>query len=163
MMSHASYNDFTFETYIKYDPELAKQSDDDNHLQQRSGIRILFSNGKYWHIDLMLENGKYVVQYGKITGDNSIFNWKNVHTLTADQAKKYTGNDGIKLTVKRVGNKAAICLDDTFNAYCAYICRNMDVQLTVLARHQGAEGVFELLLFRIEKDTHINLLSVVGM
>jgi hypothetical protein len=53
-----------------------------------------------------------VVQYGKITGDNSIFNWKNVHTLTADQAKKYTGNDGIKLTVKRVGNKAAICLDD---------------------------------------------------
>ena len=111
VMSHASYNDFTFETYIKYDPELAKQSDDDNHLQQRSGIRILFSNGKYWHIDLMLENGQYVVQYAKHAGKDSIFNWRNVHALTQEQINKYTSPEGIKLTVMRQENRAAICLD----------------------------------------------------
>ena len=112
IISNESYKDFTLETYVKYDTELAKLSNDDYYLQQRSGVRILFSNGKYWHINLMYENGNFIVQYGKITGDESIFNWKNVHTLTADQIAKYCSEDGIKLTVKRVGNKAAICLDD---------------------------------------------------
>ena len=111
VMSHASYKEFTFETYVKYDLELAKQSNDDNHLQQRSGIRILFSNGKYWHIDLMLENGKYVVQYAKHAGNDSIFNWQNVHILTQEQINKYTSPEGIKLTIMRQENRAAICLD----------------------------------------------------
>lgn len=111
LLSKASYNDFAVETMLKYDPELAKLSNGDNHLQQRSGIRVLFSNGKYWHINMLLDGGKYVLQYGKITGDSSIFNWKNVHTLTEEQIAKYTSADGIKLTVKRVGNKAALYLD----------------------------------------------------
>lgn len=112
LISKASYDDFVFETYLKYDPELAKLSNDDLYLQQRSGIRILFSNGKCWHIDLMRENDRYIVQYAKMSGENSLFSWKTVHTLTDAQIKKYSSQDGIKLTVKRVGNKAAICLDD---------------------------------------------------
>lgn len=112
IISKSSYNDFVVETYVKYDPELAKLSNDDYHLQQRMGIRILFSNGKYWHIDVLHDGGKDVIQYGKITGDDSIFSWKNVHALTQEQLAKYTSAEGIKLTVKRVGNKAAIYLDD---------------------------------------------------
>ena len=112
IISKTSYNDFTVETYVKYDLELAKLGNDDYYLQQRSGVRVLFSNGKYWHINLLREGDKYVIQYGKITGDDSIYSWKNVHTLTEEQVAKYTGADGIKLTVKRVGNKAAIFLDD---------------------------------------------------
>lgn len=112
VMSHASYEAFTFETYIKYDLELAKLSDGDNYKQQRSGVRILFSNGKYWHIDLMLEGEKFVVQYAKHAGDNSIFNWQNVHVLTEEQISKYTSPEGIKLTIMRQENRAAICLDD---------------------------------------------------
>ena len=112
IISNDSYTDFTFETYLRFDTELAKRGDDDYYLQQRSGIRILFSNGKYWHIDLMRENDQYVLQYGKITGNNSIFNWKNVHKLTDEQVAQYTGATGIKVTVKRVGNEAAIYLGD---------------------------------------------------
>ena len=112
IISNASYKDFTFETYVKYDPELAKLSNDDFYLQQRSGIRILFSNEKCWHIDVMWENGRYIVQYAKMSGENSLFSWKNVHTLTEEQIKQYTSKDGIKLTVKRVGNQAALCLGD---------------------------------------------------
>ena len=111
ILSNAVYKNFTFETYIKYDKELAKLDKSDYYLQQRTGIRIMFSNGKYWHIDLMLENGQYVIQYGKITGDNSIYNWQNVHTMTKEQIAKYTSAEGIKVTVKRVGNEAVIFLD----------------------------------------------------
>lgn len=112
ILSNEAYQNFTLETYVRFDTELAKQGSDDYHLQQRSGVRILFSNGKYWHIDLLSDNDRFVVQFGKITGDKSIFNWTNVHALTQEQIAKYTGADGIKLTVIRVGNKAAICLDD---------------------------------------------------
>ena len=111
LISNASYKDFTFETYLKYDPELAKLGSDDYHLQQRSGIRILFSNGKYWHINILRENDRYIMQYAKITGDSSIYSWKNVHTLTAEQIAQYSSAEGIKLTVERVGNQAAVYLD----------------------------------------------------
>lgn len=112
VLSKAAYHDFTLETYLKYDTELAKQSNADEYLQQRSGVRIIFSNGKGWHIDLLRENDYYILQYARHSGDNSLFNWKKVHTLSAEQEAKYFSKDGIKLTIKRVGNKAAVCLDD---------------------------------------------------
>ena len=46
---------------VNCDAELAKQGTSDYFLQQRSGMRIAFSNGKTWHIDLLKEKGKYIL------------------------------------------------------------------------------------------------------
>ena len=116
LMSTDSYNKFTFSANFFYDRELTKEADTDFFQQQRSGMRILFSNGKYWHIDMLKENDKYIVQYAKHSGDGSIFNWKGICELNDAQIAKYTGEDGIKLTVQRDGQYAAVWLEDTLLA-----------------------------------------------
>jgi hypothetical protein len=110
--STVSYNNVTFWANLKYDSNLATQGTTDEHTQQRSGVQLRFSNGKNWHIDLLKQNGAYVLQYAKISGDKSLFGWKVVHTLTDEQVNKYTGKDGIKLMLKRNGNEVAIYLED---------------------------------------------------
>ena len=112
VLSNTTYRDFTFRVNLKYDKDLAKQGTGDFYFQQRSGMQIKFSNGKGWHIDLLKEGDKYILQYAKHSGNNSLTNWKTIHTLTDEQAKRYTGGNGIQLSVMRQGNYAAIWLDN---------------------------------------------------
>ena len=111
ILSTTSYRNFTFRANLKYDTELAKRGASDDYTQQRTGLQIKFSNGKTWHIDLLKEKGKYILQYAKISGNNSLTNWQTIHTLNAEQIKRYTSGNGIQLSVMRQGNYAAIWLD----------------------------------------------------
>ena len=116
LLSTDSYGKFTFSANFFYDGELPKEADTDYFRQQRSGMRILFSNGKYWHIDMLKENDKYIVQYAKHSGDNSVFKWKGICELNEAQIAKYLSDEGIKLTVQRDGQYAAVWLEDTLLA-----------------------------------------------
>ena len=110
ILSAASYDKFAVEANFRYDTELAEMSDGDTFLQQRSGIQIKFSNGKYWRVDLMKENGVYKVQYAK-HNESTLFSWKTVHTLTEAEIAKYQSEAGIKLSILRDGQVAWVCLD----------------------------------------------------
>ena len=111
VLSNASYKDFTFRAKLKFDPELAKMGTGDLYTQQRTGIQIRFSNEYTWHIDMLKEGNKYILQYAKMSGDKSVTNWKTIHTLNAAQVQRYTDDEGIQLSVMRQGNYAAIWLD----------------------------------------------------
>ena len=111
IMSNDSYNRFTYEVTYRYYEELAEEADTDAFIQQRSGMRILFSNGKYWYIDLVREGDQFIVQYAKHS--NSIFSkWVTVATLEDWQVEKYKSEEGITLKVLRDGRYAAVYLDD---------------------------------------------------
>ncbi len=110
ILSVDSYDKFAVEAAFRYDTELAEMSDGDTYLQQRAGIQIKFSNGKYWRIDLMRENGVFKVQYAK-HNDATVFNWKTVHELTESEIAQYQSEEGIKLSVLRDGKYAWVCLD----------------------------------------------------
>ena len=112
VLSNTSYNSFTFRANLKYDLTLAGQGTADSYTQQRSGMQIRFSNGKSWHINMLKEKGKYILQYAKISGNNSVTGWQTIHTLSAGQIGRYTSKDGIQLSVMRQGNYAAIWLGD---------------------------------------------------
>ena len=110
ILSVDSYKRFTATASFRYDPELAEMSDGDTYLQQRTGIQIKFSNGKYWRVDLMRENGVFKVQYAK-HNDATVFGWKTVHTLTAAEIAQYQSEKGIELSVLRDGRYAWVCLN----------------------------------------------------
>ena len=113
LMSNDSYHNFDYAIDLKYDAELAKQGSSDYFLQQRSGMRIAFSNGKTWHIDLMKENDRFILQYAKFSGDDSVTNWKTVRVLNDAEIAKYLSKDGLRLRVMRQGQLAAVWLGDT--------------------------------------------------
>ena len=109
------YGDFYIEANFQYSEELFEEFTGDDYQQQRIGFRAKFDNGKYWHTDLLRQNdGKYHLQFGKIMGDASLFNWDLVHELTESQITKYKSEEGIKLGVLRVGRTAYIYLDNQF-------------------------------------------------
>lgn len=113
ILSKDAYSKFTVEANFKFDEELTKEYENNNHFtQQRQGLRIKFSNEKVWHIDVMKENGKYIVQYAKFSGDNTMFGWRGIHEMTAAEIAKFTSEDGIKLEVQRDGKYANVYLDD---------------------------------------------------
>ncbi len=105
-----SYNQFRIDGQFRYDTQLAEAGKGNNYTQQRAGIQIKFSNGKYWRVDLMLENGVYKVQYATHS-EGTLFTWKTVHNLTNEQIAKYCSQEGIQLSVLRDGNYAWVCLD----------------------------------------------------
>ena len=108
VLSNNSYKNLTLVVPVKYDKELAKLSKDDLFTQQRSGVRLTFSNGKTWHIDVLKEGKDYILQYAKFSGNDSVFNWKTLYKLNDDEIKQYQSDEGIKLSVMREGRYAAI-------------------------------------------------------
>ena len=110
ILSVDSYKKFGVEATFRYDTDLAAMSNGDTFLQQRSGIQIKFSNGVYWRVDLMLENGVYKVQYAK-HNESTLFNWKTVHVLTEEEIAQYQSKEGIKLSILRDGRYAWVCLN----------------------------------------------------
>lgn len=111
LLTNDSYTTFTASATFKFDTDIEKAGTADAFKQQRQGIKIAFSNGKNWHIDLLKQDGKYYVQYAKHSGDNSVTGWKSVHTLNSAQIAKYTGPEGIQLSVQRAGRYANVYLD----------------------------------------------------
>ena len=113
LMSNESYHNFDYSVNLRYDTELAEQGDSDYFVQQRSGMRIEFSNGKTWHIDLMKEKDKYIVQYARFSGDNSVTQWRTVRVLNNAEIAKYQSEEGIRLRIMRQGQHMAVWLDNT--------------------------------------------------
>lgn len=111
ILSNRKYNQFTFEMNVRYDEPLAKQADADSFKQQRTGMRILFSNGKYWHIDMLKSGDQYILQYAD-HGDTVFEKWSTLCTLNQNQIAKYKSKDGINLKVVRDGRFAGIYLDE---------------------------------------------------
>ena len=129
-----SYNKFRIDGQFKYDTQLAEAGKGNNYKQQRAGIQIKFSNGKYWRVDLMLEDGVYKVQYATHS-DGTLFTWKTVHTLTDEQIAKYCSQEGIQLSVLRDGNYAWVCLDGKPVAI-----EVLDAEYANLTAQMGFEG-----------------------
>ncbi len=113
ILTKESVGDFYAEASFAYSQTLAEEFTGDDYQQQRIGMRVKFDNGKYWHIDLLRQNdGNYCLQFGKILGKDSLFNWDIVHTLTPAQIARYTSEEGIKLGVLRTGRTAYLYLDN---------------------------------------------------
>ena len=111
VLTNAAYDDFTFEANFKYEQALNEEKTTTSHFtEQRMGMRIRFSNGKYWNINLLKQNGEYILQYAARSG--SVFTkYKHIHTLNDEQIAKYTGKEGIALRVVRDGQYASVYLD----------------------------------------------------
>ncbi len=113
ILTKDSFADFYVEASLFYSEELSKEFKGDDYQQQRMGVRVKFDNGKYWHIDLLRQDdGKYHLQFGKILGEDSLFNWDLVTELKASQIARYQSEEGIKLGVLRIGKTAYIYLDN---------------------------------------------------
>lgn len=109
------FGNFYMDANFRYSDELAEEFTGDDYQQQRIGFRVKFDNGKYWNIDLLRQNdGKYHLQFGKIMGDDSLFDWYLVHELTDSQIEQYKSEEGINLGVLRVGRTAYIYLANEF-------------------------------------------------
>lgn len=111
LLTNDSYQAFTASATFHFDPALEQSGTTDSFTQQRQGFQFAFSNEKIWHVDLMKENGKYYVQYAKHSGDKSMTGWKKIYTLTAGEVAKFTGKQGVTLSVKREGKFANVYLD----------------------------------------------------
>ncbi len=113
ILTKTSFADFYVEANLFYSQELSQEFKGDDYQQQRMGVRVKFDNGKYWHIDLLRQDdGKYHLQFGKILGKDSLFNWDLVTELTTSQIARYQSEEGIKLGVLRIGRTAYIYLDN---------------------------------------------------
>lgn len=112
VLSTQSYNSFYLEAYLHFDPLLAQNTaGGDGCTQQRTGFRIVFSNGATWHPNLLRDNGKDVVQYGKLS-DTALYNWNTVYKLGSSETSLYTGSTGVKFAVLRVGRYANVFVND---------------------------------------------------
>lgn len=114
LLTTDSYNKFTFTSRFVYHKDLPKEGNTDAFTEQRSGMMIRFSNEKDWYINLLKQDGKYILQYAKF--GNSVTGWKEICVLDKAQVAKYESDEGIKLTVQRDGQYAAVWLDDTLVA-----------------------------------------------
>jgi hypothetical protein len=110
LLTNDSYSKFTAEATFKHNTALENISDYGAFNEQRQGYKIVFSNGKTWHIDLVKQDGKYYVEYAKHSGDNSMTGWKKVYELTTAEADRYTA-EGVKLSIQRDENYANLYLD----------------------------------------------------
>ena len=116
LLTKDSYNKFSVEGNFRFDESIKDLAEHDFYEQQRIGLRIKFSNGKYWHVDVLQQEGEYLVQYAELTGKDSIYSWTKIHTMTATEAAKYKSTDGINLKVVRDGQYANVYLDNKFIA-----------------------------------------------
>ena len=109
ILSNQQYNRFTYEMKIRYDEALAKEANADAFTQQRTGMRISFSNGKYWHIDLLKSGDQYILQYAD-HGETVFEKWSTLCTLNQYEIAQYKSKDGISLKMVRDGRFAGIYL-----------------------------------------------------
>ena len=110
VLTNESFGDFTFEMTLKYDTELAETGSSADSKEQRTGIRIIFADGKEWYINVLYQDGAYRLQYATI--GNSLFEkWPTKYGLKDEQIKKLQSEGGITLKVVRQGNVVKIYID----------------------------------------------------
>ena len=160
IISKDSYNKFTVESYFKYDEKLAKEAEHDHFTQQRAGIRIKFSNEKYWHIDILKEKETYKVAYAKHSGDNSVFGWKSVYKLSEEEIAKYQSEKGIKLEVQRDGQYAAIYLNEKLIAVEVLDSEYAKYTAQVGFESWIANRIVEEIPYKITANTEKNIKNV---
>ena len=110
VLTNDSFGDFTFEMTLKYDTELAETGSSADSKEQRTGMRIIFADGKEWYINVLYQDGAYRLQYATL--GNSLFeNWPTRYSLKVGQIEKLQSADGVKLKVVRQGNIVKIYID----------------------------------------------------
>ena len=110
LLTNDKYSKFTVSANFKFDKDLVNEGTATVFTEQRQGLKIAFSNGKVWHVDLLKQDGKYYVQYAKHS-ENALTGWKKVYELTSAEAAKYTSQQGIQLSIQRDGKYANVYLD----------------------------------------------------
>ena len=156
LLTTDSYKNFTVEANFKYYEDVAESLEEQDREEQRQGIRIKFSNDKYWHIDLLYQNEKYFIQYAKAT-TASIFNFRDIYTLSDEEIAKFKSEDGINLKVVRDGNRAIIYLGGNLIAV-----EDLDKEYTNLTAKVGFEswGPFtevKSMEYKISSGTPVNV------
>ena len=111
VLTSDTYNKFTVSANFKYDTELAKTCELTDAVEQRQGYRIKFSNDKFWQIHLLHQDGKYIIQYAKFTGDKSVSKFRSVYELSESDIAKYQSKEGIQFKIMRDGRYANLYLD----------------------------------------------------
>lgn len=134
LLTTDSYKNFSVEANFKYYVDVAESLEEQDRQEQRQGIRIKFSNDKYWHIDLLYQKEKYFIQYAKATTD-SIFNFRDIYVLSEEEIAKFKSEDGIQLKVVREGNRAIIYLGGNLVAV-----EDLDKEYTNLTAKVGFES-----------------------
>ena len=156
LLTTNSYNKFSIEANFKYYEDVAESLDEQDRLEQRQGIRIKFSNDKYWHIDLLYQNERYFIQYAKATTD-SIFNFRDIYVLSDEEIAQFKSEDGIQLKVVRDGNRAIIYLGGNLIAV-----EDLDKEYTSLTAKLGFEswGPFtdvRTMNYKISTDVNVDV------
>ncbi len=111
ILSQNSYDTVYAEGSFLYDEALAAHPTNNDDKEQRAGIRMKFSGGKYWSVTVIRAGESYVIMYAQHNAKDFIFGWNSVHTMTAKEIAKYKSAEGIKLGILRVGTKAYLYLD----------------------------------------------------
>ncbi len=111
VMTNDSYNDFTLTGRMYFDPELVSQKDVKVFQEQRAGLRMRFDNGKTLHVDVVYQNGDYIIQYAKIH-NTALTGWKTITKLTEKQIEKLLSPEGLELTVMRQNHLIGVFLED---------------------------------------------------
>ena len=156
LLTTDSYKKFSIEANFKYYEDVAESLDEQDRLEQRQGIRIKFSNDKYWHIDLLYQNERYFIQYAKATTD-SIFNFRDIYVLSEEEVAQFKSEDGIQLKVVRDGNRAIIYLGGNLVAV-----EDLDKEYTSLTAKVGFEswGPFtdvRTMEYKISTDVNVDV------
>ncbi|MBQ8804354.1 MAG: family 43 glycosylhydrolase [Tyzzerella sp.] len=151
-----SYKKFSVEANFKYYEDVAESLEEQDRQEQRQGIRIKFSNDKYWHIDLLYQKEKYFIQYAKAT-TASIFNFRDIYVLSEEEVEKFKSEDGIQLKVVRDGNRAIIYLGGNLIAV-----EDLDKEYVNLTARVGFEswGPFtdvRSMEYKITSDTGVDV------
>ncbi len=111
ILTKDAYKNVAIEANFRYDVKTSTLGDADAFVQQRQGYRVLFSNEKVFHVDLLRENGEYIIQYAAFSGDKSLFSWKKAYVLSPAEITKYQSENGIKFELQRSGRLINLLLD----------------------------------------------------
>ncbi len=117
VMTNDSYDDFTLTGRMHFAPEVVSQKDVKVFQEQRAGLRMRFDNGKTLHVDVVYQNGQYIIQYAKIH-NTALISWKTITKLTEKQIEKLLSPEGLALTVMRQNHLIGVFLEDEVVDLC---------------------------------------------
>lgn len=156
LLTMDSYENFSLEANLKYYEAVAKSLEEQDRQEQRQGLRIKFSNDKYWHIDLLYQKDKYFIQYAKAT-TNSIFNFRDIYTLSDEEIARFKSEEGISLKVVREGASAIIYLGDKLIAVEKLDDEYEDLTARIGFESWGPYTDVRTMEYRVSSDTEVDV------
>lgn len=112
ILTKDSYTDVSIRANFAYDVAASKTSTSDALTQQRQGYRMVFSNEKVIHADLLFQDNEYFIQLAEFSGkDKSVFHWNKAYVLTPAEIAKYQSEGGIQFEMQRSGRLVNFLLD----------------------------------------------------